>query len=144
MEKHFTASAVIQHDGKILLVWHNKLSMWLYPGGHIEQNETPDECLIREVKEETGLDVAFVDSPRTECKSETVGVLHNPAIIFDEQIGDGNSMHHHIDLVYMCYPIGNTGITLAHKELGRYGWFAKEEIAEMALPYNLKTFLLSL
>ena len=28
---------------------------WIGVGGHAEGNETPQECLIREVKEETGL-----------------------------------------------------------------------------------------
>ncbi|MEA3450492.1 MAG: NUDIX domain-containing protein, partial [Bacteroidota bacterium] len=32
----------------------------ILPGGHIEHNETPDEAIIREVKEETGLDVEIV------------------------------------------------------------------------------------
>lgn len=28
---------------------------WIGVGGHFEQNESPEECLLREVKEETGL-----------------------------------------------------------------------------------------
>ena len=28
---------------------------WIGVGGHFEKDETPDECLLREVKEETGL-----------------------------------------------------------------------------------------
>ena len=30
---------------------------WIGVGGHFEKDETPEECLLREVKEETGLDV---------------------------------------------------------------------------------------
>lgn len=30
---------------------------WIGVGGHFEQNESPEDCLIREVKEETGLDL---------------------------------------------------------------------------------------
>ena len=30
---------------------------WIGVGGHIEENETNDECIVREVKEETGLDL---------------------------------------------------------------------------------------
>ena len=44
-EKHFTASALVIHDNKVLLVNHLKLGVWLYPGGHIENNETPDQTI---------------------------------------------------------------------------------------------------
>ena len=32
--------------------------MWDIPGGHVEPNETPFECIVREMKEEMGLDLA--------------------------------------------------------------------------------------
>lgn len=41
-EKHFTALALILHDKKVLLVKHLKLGVWLYPGGHVENDENPD------------------------------------------------------------------------------------------------------
>ena len=34
---------------------------WIGVGGHAEGNETPQECLLREVKEETGLDARDAD-----------------------------------------------------------------------------------
>ena len=44
---------------------HKKLDVWLYPGGHVEDTETPDEALVREVKEETGLDIEI---GRASCR----------------------------------------------------------------------------
>lgn len=37
LNKHFTASAIIIKNNKVLLIWHKKLNVWLYPGGHIEK-----------------------------------------------------------------------------------------------------------
>jgi 8-oxo-dGTP pyrophosphatase MutT (NUDIX family) len=42
------------------LVWHPRLGCWLPAGGHVEPDETPAQAAIREVLEETGLDVTLV------------------------------------------------------------------------------------
>lgn len=47
--------AVILREGKILLSHETGTGWWLVPGGGLEQGETPEECCIREVEEETGL-----------------------------------------------------------------------------------------
>ena len=50
---------VVNKDNKILLVRHKKGNQryWVLPGGRLEYGETFEECAIRELKEETGLDV---------------------------------------------------------------------------------------
>jgi 8-oxo-dGTP diphosphatase len=51
---------VLIENGKILLIRRAKdpfKGMWALPGGIIEDNESAEQCLVREMKEETGLDV---------------------------------------------------------------------------------------
>lgn len=50
---------IITDDKKILLVSHRKgnRSYWVLPGGRLEYGETFQECAVRELKEETGLDI---------------------------------------------------------------------------------------
>ena len=46
--------AVIVQDGKILLTHELNSGWWLLPGGGLEEGETPEDCVVREVEEETG------------------------------------------------------------------------------------------
>jgi 8-oxo-dGTP pyrophosphatase MutT (NUDIX family) len=52
--------AILRND-QILLIQHSEhaggRSYWLLPGGGREDGETEEQCVIREMKEETGLDV---------------------------------------------------------------------------------------
>ena len=47
---------VINKNNKILLVHHNA-GHWDFPKGHIENGETEEQTAIREVKEETNIDI---------------------------------------------------------------------------------------
>lgn len=56
-------NAVIQTNERILLIKRGKRpakGMWVVPGGHVKHNEDLEEAVIREAKEETGLDVKIV------------------------------------------------------------------------------------
>ena len=56
-----TTLCYIEKDGCYLMLHRIKKKKdinegkWIGVGGHIEENESPDECILREVKEETGL-----------------------------------------------------------------------------------------
>ena len=50
------ARAVVLRDGAVLLVQEIAQGYWFFPGGHVEAGETPEEALVRELREE--LDVA--------------------------------------------------------------------------------------
>jgi 8-oxo-dGTP pyrophosphatase MutT (NUDIX family) len=61
MTRDFTATTFVVHCGRVLLHRHAKLGKILPPGGHIEANELPEEAALREVYEETGLEVELLD-----------------------------------------------------------------------------------
>lgn len=56
-----TTLCYIEKDDSYLMLYRNKKKVdinknkWIGVGGHLLENETPDECLLREVYEETGL-----------------------------------------------------------------------------------------
>lgn len=62
MEKScLTTLCYIEQDNQYLMMHRTKKEKdinqdkWVGVGGHFEKDETPEECLLREVKEETGL-----------------------------------------------------------------------------------------
>lgn len=61
MKSKLTTLCYIERDDKYLLLHRIKKEndinkdKWIGVGGHFEEDEAPEECLLREVKEETGL-----------------------------------------------------------------------------------------
>jgi len=65
----FAGGCVCNKKGEILLQRRADSAKWGFPGGAIELGETPQMAVVREVKEETGLDVEVGEliGVYTEC-----------------------------------------------------------------------------
>ena len=62
---HITVKAIVIYKGKILVVKRTRpstdgLGYWELPGGGLEYGETPHEALVRELKEETDLNIKII------------------------------------------------------------------------------------
>ena len=55
---------VVRHDGpepKFLLVTaRRQAGLWVFPKGHIEPGETPEQAAVREVREEAGVEASII------------------------------------------------------------------------------------
>jgi 8-oxo-dGTP pyrophosphatase MutT (NUDIX family) len=61
---HVTSSAVVVGARGVILHKHKRLGIWIQPGGHIDEDERPEDAALREVLEETGLTTThFSESP---------------------------------------------------------------------------------
>jgi ADP-ribose pyrophosphatase YjhB (NUDIX family) len=64
MAREIRYQGVIIKDNHILLIMHHALktgvTYWVIPGGGLEQGETEEECVIREMREETNLRVRVI------------------------------------------------------------------------------------
>ena len=60
MKREQSFGAVVFNDNKVLLVVHSQGHIG-FPKGHIEKGESGKDTAIREVKEETGIDIEIID-----------------------------------------------------------------------------------
>ncbi|HUS82356.1 MAG TPA: NUDIX domain-containing protein [Dehalococcoidia bacterium] len=105
MEKHFTVTGFVVHGDKTLLLWHPLMQGWAPPGGHVEPNEDPQEAVLREVREETGLEVCFLPA------EQSLGIdypreLAAPVTVLVEKSFEPGQPHQHVDLIYFCALLG--------------------------------------
>ena len=58
---HVAVAVIVNEDEEICISLRHKNShqggLWEFPGGKIEQHETPEQALFREIKEELDLDI---------------------------------------------------------------------------------------
>lgn len=105
--RQFTATVYVFHEDKVLLHCHPKFGKWLPSGGHIEPNETPPEAARREVLEETGLEIAFLEQENLKVAYPHAVTLERPFLCLLEQIpaSQKQEAHEHIDFIYIARPL---------------------------------------
>ncbi len=131
--RQMTAAVYIVADDKVLLLYHKKLRKWLPPGGHLDPNETPPEGALREAKEETGLDVAFIAQENVWIERWNAKSFERPFLCLIEEIPahGGQPEHQHIDFVYIARPIGNGALTQNTVESDGLAWYTLEEVEDL-------------
>ncbi len=102
-------AAIFDAAGKILLMERADGSGWCLPCGWIEPNERPIDTVIREVYEETGLEVRV---------KRLVGV-------FTRMPGAKTGPHTMIAIVHLCEVLGGE-LTLSHEGLDLAYWTIDE------------------
>ena len=124
-------------DQKVLMVYHPKLKIWLAPGGHVEPTETPDQALVREFKEEVGLNVAPVNF--TPIQSDNLNeTLALPFHVDLHSIDQGNCQQHVTLAYYVELTDENREVSPQPGESERWGWFANEEVEKLDTRPNVK------
>lgn len=117
-----SCKAIILHNDKVLIIkqFHKGQSYWDLPGGKMEYGEKPEETVVREVKEETGLDVAV---------GRLLGVWQFYSIVNDYQV---------VCITFQCTAL-TTDINLAHnpadEEITEHAYATKEDLLAWRYPF---------
>ena len=91
-------AAIICHDGKILATqrgYGEQAGGWEFPGGKVEPGETPEEAIVREIREELGATIA-VDGHLTTIDHD-YETFHLHMACFLAHVAEGTlELHEHI------------------------------------------------
>jgi len=118
-EMHYSVGVIIEHNGKYLLM--DRVSPppgFASPAGHIDEGEEPNEAAIREIREETGINIAQKDLE----------------FICEEEIPWNycRSIKGHYWYLYRA-TVDNEDIVIEKKEAKSMNWYTKEEMKELKL-----------
>ncbi|MGO4789234.1 NUDIX hydrolase [Paenibacillus sp. 2KB_20] len=113
-----TGGFVEDGQGNILLV-KTRDGGWVYPGGQVEVGENLIDGLIREIKEESGIDVSV---------GSLVGVYSNTGI---QKWYDGvTDVPTQVGFDFVCQPIGGELLSFS-EETTDSRWVAKDRVLDL-------------
>jgi 8-oxo-dGTP diphosphatase len=126
--KHLVSYFALVDDGHILLVDHKNAQLWLPTGGHVEPDEDPRATVVRELKEELGIDIDLehVGLPRMVTVTETVGLTAG---------------HTDVSLWYAVRMSRAAVLDFDASEFNAVRWFACSEVPAHRSDPNLKRFI---
>lgn len=87
---------VYDEQSRVLLVRQTADGLWSTPGGILEPEETPAAAVVREVQEETGLEVKVV---------RLLGVFGGPAFVVQYPNGDRSQ---YLSAIFECAVLGGS------------------------------------
>ncbi len=127
----FTVAVFVVDADRVLLVHHRRLGKWLPVGGHIELDEDPEAAALREVREESGLDVELVGE-RPPVTEPGTRALIAPRHLDIHRITD---THEHIGMIYWARPRAGT-LTLAEAEHHDIRWCRADDLDRLDPPLS--------
>ena len=155
MHRHFTATAfVIDSKQRVLLLWHRRLQRWMPPGGHVDEDETPEDAAKRECKEETNLDVEIIGDEQDDLfrnNPDEGRMLKKPIALLLENIPAcperSEGAHQHMDFLYLARPLNAVAADFNRRESDDMRWFTKEEVEKLdertEIFANVKSYILA-
>ena len=134
---HFSASAFVVNKDRtrLLVVYHNILEGWIYPGGHADGEEDLLSVAMREVEEETG--------QKTKVISNSIFSIQALPIKGHMKKGKYVSAHIHFDVVYLLEADDNKELSFRKEESSGVKWIplneaTNESFVDFIRPVNKK------
>ena len=123
---HVTCSAIcVADDGQVLMIHHRALDRWLFPGGHLEADDSSlRDAALRELMEETGISKVALSAPADEFAAMPV---HLDRHIIPENPAKAEPAHPHYDFGFIF--VGRTGAVAPQlAEVTDCAWVRREKM----------------
>ena len=137
MKTDLVVAGYLIHNNKLLLIHHKKLDIWIPPGGHIDKNETPDDALRREFKEELNLEIELLNRNDVPPGGNIKKQLAVPFYVNVHSVKD----HDHCCFFYLCELKNEEclkNLKINEREIKDYNWFSLEELEADHIPEDVK------
>lgn len=135
LSREMTATVYIVKQDKVLLHMHKKYKTWFAVGGHLKPNEFPHEAAIREVKEETGLDIELISTENQQyIDLGTVERIPLPFITCREGIGSDTEFY---DFIFIAKPLGDM-LCPGENESQDFKYFSLDELKNSDIKHHVK------
>ena len=133
--KSITATVYVCNAGKVLLHEHKKYKTWFPLGGHLNADEFPHQAAVREVKEESGLEVSLLTTEMAPPMDlGRVERIPSPFCIMHEGIGHEEEF---FDFIFVAVA-QSTSLTPEATESQIFKWFSLEELQAADLKPHVK------
>lgn len=123
VSRDIVCTAIVVKDNKILLVKRSiapESGKWALPGGYLSWNETTEEGVIREVREETGVDAKVI---------KLLGVYSDPHRVKTEVLEN-------VAVVYIAKPLSDKAAS-ALDEVEKVEWVSLDSVPQnLAFDHN--------
>ncbi len=123
-----TVGGLIQReDGLILLCSSHKWpGLYTVPGGHVELGETCEDALVREIKEEVGLNITVLD------------LISIQQVIYPKEFW---KRAHFIFFDYLCRVVGDQKPVVDSNEIQSTIWASPQDALKLNIDRYLKHFI---
>lgn len=127
----YSVGGYVASGARVLLLWHSNLARWVPAGGRIDfrAGEYPHEAVLREVREECGLEISIRSQPHQTVADSIAIPLPLPAQVQELRLEDGST---YLDFVYYCSTQDPT-VELNYREARAYHWFTAEDLDRFPL-----------
>ena len=113
----------LEYRGSFLMLLRNKKQhdlnegKWVGVGGKLQPGETPDECLVREVREETGFELASF---------EQRGIIR-----FESDVWESEVMYLYAAVPLLPAPAEGEGLPVPECDEGTFAWIPRDGLFDL-------------